>query len=409
MPKLWRKGLRSTGLRGWIAVPLFVVLSLSGCGLLLGPAPTSDRVSDISWFNEIIASGEISGLDAVIGSTGDVIASWIQDGTRLRISQQSGAGWKEYEGPSVTVSSAEAATHLAVDSDGTIAALFWNGSDMEIATWGTGGERHLALLTLEVETYGGERPSAWDPSSAALAFTSDGLLRAVVREAENDRLWLFLERLDGWILHPVEASEGIQSQIDMVMSAYDDVDLVFQATGGGVYYRWSESTGWTQRLDIPHSTPYLIRMRADGTSVLATRRLNKIYLAEERLSIEEGIPRWFLFEVVEHEDLYWRTIDLVLDDRGWPGVMHLLGPYRDRYFELWYSWLVGDGEWGRAQVATDLDLQNAFNPFNVRMVRDPEGRIHILLITGGVDASDTEQDPQLPRLLHLSSDESPLL
>jgi len=400
---------RGSGTRGrWPHLAaLGAILALTGCDLLLGSAPEADLISNITWMNEVIASGDIDGIDAALGPSGDVVVSWIHDRNRLRTSQQSGSGWKEYEGPAVAVGPLDAVTHLAVDGDGTIGVLFWTGSDMQISTFATGGERHFSLLTLEAVVYGGGRPTAWDPSSAGLTFTGGGCLRAVVQEASSGRLWLFQEESDGsWNLRPVAASEGVINQIDLVTTPGDDLDVVFQAAGAGVYYRWSESTGWTQRLDIPYDPPYLIRMKADGTSVLATRHLNRIVLAEERLSSESGTPRWFLFEVIEHEDLYWKTLDMILDSQEWPGVIHLLGPYRDRYFELWYSYLVGDGTWGRAQVAANLDLENAFNPFQVRMVRDPEDRIHILLISGGIEESAGGGNDLQPRLLHLTSEGS---
>ncbi len=384
------------------------VLLLTGCDLLLGPAPASDSIRNLRWENEIVATGAVAGLDAAVSADGELVVSYIHEDSRLRISQHSGAGWKEYDGPTVAFAPGTATTHLAVGSNGEIAVLFWTGSDMEIATYGPDGERHLALLTLEAEEYGGARPTAWDPTAADLDFTSDDLLRAVVQEEVTGGLWLFLERSDRWILRPVAASDGVNNAIDMTVSPDDEVDLVFQAAGQGLYYRWQEGEGWIERLQIPNSLPYRLRLRDDGTSVLATRLLNRIYVAEEIWDEMDGAAKWYSRRVIEHEDLYWKKLDLVLDGNGYPGVMHLLGPYRDRYFEVWYSQLEADGTWSRAQVAGNLDIQNAFDPFDITMVRDPEDWIHILFVSGGATAAGSNQTTVVPQLLHLSSDGSAL-
>lgn len=374
----------STAYRPVVAVLLpFLALLLSSCDLLLGADPKESNVQNYSWDTTVITTGEIAALDASLTSNGEVAVSYIHRGTILRVSLLDGDSWINYDGPSISGPGSTEYTHVAAGPGGIVSVLYSSGADMHIANLGTTLETHVSLSSLDAELIGSSRPDNWYHESANLAYGVDGRIRAIVRDADAERLWLFREEESSWRLQAVPGSESVAGPIDMVVAQSSDEHVVFQTISGGSYRRWNQLNGWEERLRIPDSPPFHIRLRSDESSVLATRYLYSIRVAEEVFNDLEGNYEWQARSVVEDENLFWHNTDLVLDELGLPSLIHIIGPVRNDVFKVWYSRMENDGSWARTLVADNMQ-HPSFNPFNVRMVRDDSGGIHVILATGEV-------------------------
>ncbi|MFC1627989.1 hypothetical protein ACFL3H_02600 [Gemmatimonadota bacterium] len=365
--------------------PVFLLL-LNGCDLLLGSDPESTW-GQINWASAVITTGEISGLDAAVSPSGVVSLSYIHNKTNVRTSSRSGDEWVHVDGPQVIGSQAEEYTRIAARADGSIAVMYYSESDIQIATVSPGFISLEPLAELDADLIRGTRPATWSHDSTYLAYGPDDLLRAVVRDVDLQRLWMFRETSTGWELNYIDESVSTSGPTDLVISASGDEHIVFSANGVGWYFRRkANSNRWVERLRIPDDPPYRIGLRADDSSVLATHLLYRIRVAEEIINPVTYSSSWHVREVVDNEILHWHNLDMILDDKGFPGILYILGPYWGNYFEVWYAHLKIDGTWNRLNVAKDLSL-DTFNPFHVRLVREPAGRVHVILTSGKVIGS----------------------
>lgn len=368
-----------------LVLPVILLLS-SGCDLLLGsdPAQVGDR---FIWASDVITTGMISGLDATVSPSGTVAVSYIHDNTNVRISSRAGGEWVHVDGPQVTGSLTGESTRITSRADGTIAVMYYSDSDIHVATVDPAFTPFEPLAELGADLIRGTRPATWSHDSTYLTYGPDDLLRAVIRDIDLQRLWMFRETTTGWELDYIDGSVSTTGPIDLVVAASGDEHIVFTATGIGWYFRRkANATRWEERLQIPDDPPYHIGLRADESSVLATHLLYRIRVAEEVFDSESGTYSWYVREVIDNENLHWHNLDMVLDEDGLPGILYILGPYWGEYFEVWYTHLQNDGTWNRSIVARDLNL-DTFNPFHVRLVREPAGRIHVILTSGKVIGS----------------------
>jgi len=380
---------RCTVIRGSRVVLLLLPVALllfNGCDLLLGsdPEPIGGQ---FNWTSDVITTGEISGLDAAVSPSGSVSLSYIHNNTNVRTSFQSGDEWVHVDGPQVIGPLTAESTRITVRTDGTIAVMYYSDSDIHIATVDPAFTPFDPLTELDADLIRGTRPATWSHDSIYLAYGPDDLLRAVVRDVDPQNLWMFRETSTGWELDYIDKSISTEGPIELVIGASGDEHIVFTATGIGWYFRRkANATRWEERLQIPDDPPYRIGLRADESSVLATHLLYRIRVAEEIFNAVEGSYSWHAREVVDNENLHWHNLDMILDEKGFPGILYILGPYWGEYFEVWYAHLLIDGKWSRSIVARDLSL-DTFNPFHVRLVREPAGRVHVILTSGKVIGS----------------------
>lgn len=386
-------------------VSLLLPLLSSGCGLLLGPDPKPVEQFTAHWEKMIVTSGEISGLDLAISEQGEILASYIHEGANIRVSRFSGGAWTHLDGPSVSGGSFTRKTHIAAGPGGNAALMFFSGSDMHVLPISTTFGNDLALSTLEVTRRDTlfPRPGEWAYESAGLAYGADGRIRAVVRGTAEERLWLFRQEDSGWSLGVVPNSHHVLGTIDLAVSGNGHEHIVFQANSQGLYYWWRPGKGWNERLKIPDSLPYLLRLRADELSVLATRDRFTIHVAEEVYDAVQERCFWLIRTVVEDDLLFWHNLDLVLDENGLPSLIYILYQDWDEQYQLWFTRFESDGTWTRALVASNLRLPY-FSPFNVRLAQEASGRMHILLNTGEVVGVSGVGQQHEYQLLHLYSD-----
>lgn len=388
----------------WLGVLLAATL-LSGCDLLLGSDPKPVSIFTAQWEQSVVATGKISALDMAITNDGVVLASYIHEGTALRVSRLEGDAWVHLEGPVVSGTGSADYTHIAAGPGGDAALMYASGSDMHILSVGTSLTNELTLSTLEATMRGAyyPRPAAWTHESADLAYGTDGRIRAVLRDADVDRLWLFRQEGNGWSLGVVPGSQNVLGTTELMVGESGYEHVVFQANSQGHYYWRRPADGWMERLRIPDGLPYLLRLRSGDRSVLAMRQRYTIRVAEEVYDTAQGIYKWHVRSVVEDENLFWHNMDLVLDERGFPSLIYILYQDWDEQYQIWFIHLLDDGTWGRAQVAGNLRLPD-FSPFNIRMVREASGRIHILLTGGHVAGVSGVNQQWDHHLMHIYSD-----
>jgi|GEM_PF-1569567 len=387
----------------WLGLLLGILLP-AGCDLLLGPDPKSVQQFTAQWEREAVAAGEIAGLDLAISDQGEILASYFYEDANIRVSRLEGGEWNHLEGPSVS-SGLPGDTHLATGPGGSAAVLYHSGSGTIILPVGTALGTSIALESLEASRRDTlyPRPQTWTYESADLAFGSDGRMHVVVRGEADDRLWLFRQEASGWSLGIVPNSQYVSKSIDLEVYGDDREHIVFQANNQGVYYWWRPDKGWEERLKIPDSLPYLLKLRQDELSVLVTRDRSIVHVAEEVYDSTGDRYYWRIRTVAEDELLFWHNMDLVLDENGFPSIIYILYQNWDDQYLIWFTQFETDGTWSKALVASNLRLPY-FNPFDVRMVREASGRIHILLTTGEVSGISGVSQEREKRLIHLYSD-----
>jgi len=385
---------------------LITALSLTaGCDLLLGADPREVKQFTEQWQSEIITTGKISGLDFVISDGGDLLTSYVHEESQIRVSRLNSDEWEHLEGPAISGSGTIAKTRIASGPGGEAALLYYSGSDMEIIPIASSLGSSIPLTTLETTRRDTlyPRPVSWNYDSTDIAFSPDGLIRAVVGDETDKRLWLFREEDSGWSLGIVPNSASTDGKVELVVSPTGNEHVVYQANSQGYYYWWRPNEGWWERVKIPDSQPYLLRLRSDETSILATRQLNRIRLAEEGYDPVLNGPVWRLRTAVENELLFWHNMDLALDNNGFPSIIYVLYQDWDDQFQVKFTSMELDGTWSTSTVASNLRIPY-FSPFNLRMARDTSGRIHIILTTGTVSGvSGTNQDYAY-QLIHLYTD-----
>ncbi|MFO7768033.1 MAG: hypothetical protein R6W82_03630 [bacterium] len=390
-----------SALRPALTVPAAVLfLAGTGCDYLLGPAAPVRGTAGPDWSLTEVTAGTIAGLDIGITLTGEVYASYVHDGSRLRVSRLDGGAWTHMEGPTLSGPDSEDYTRLAVDPEGGGSVLYRDGGSLLVADLdtGIGPPEDLAAVEAVMRTGSEPRPAGWTRETSSAAYGDDGVLRVVARAVDQDRLWLFRRSTEGWDLGPVPGSEFVHGSSEIAVSAGGVEHVLFAANSQGIYYWYRPGRGWASRLDIPDGQPYLIRIDGSGSSVLATRDRFRVRVAAEEQDPQSGLPFWNVRTVVEDDHLFWHTLGLVLDEEGLPGVLYVLGPLPREDFEVWFRRLTPAG-WESSLVAGNLRLP-VFNPFDVRMVRDPGGTVHVLLPAEG----PTETDGSAHRLIHLRRD-----
>ncbi len=393
---------------GSLSAIAIVFLMLHGCDLLLGsdPAPAGGT---FTWTSNVITTGEISGLDAVVSPAGMPAVSYIHQDGSIRVSHRSGSEWVHVDGPQAFGPLAGEFTRITARTDGTMAVLYYSNSDLHIATVGPAFTPLASLTVLEADLIRGNRPVTWSHESTQLAYGPDDLLRAVVRDVDAERLWMFNETAAGWELDYIDGSLSTSGPVDLVIGSTGNEHILFWADGLGWYFRRRFSaTRFEERLQIPGDPPYRIGLRADESSVLAAHMHSspppRIKVAEESFDSQSGTYSWLAREVVNHEQLYWHNLDMILDDDGLPGILYILGPFWGENFEVWFTRLQTDGTWQSSIVARDLNL-DTFNPFHVRLIREPSGRVHVFLTSGKVKGSSGGQPILEHRLLDIWTDD----
>ncbi len=379
---------------------LAALLMAAGCDFLLGPAEAPRGTAGPGWTLTEVTSGAASGLDLGITDGGVIYASYIYEQERVRVSRFEGGTWSHMDGPTAAGTEVPGFTRLGVDPAGGGSVLFSDGAGLQVADFDMSIEspQDLAQVGATVRQGSSSPPTSWTTESSSAAFGPDGVLRVVARSSEQDRLWLFRRSGAGWDVGHVPGSDHVHGSSELLVSAGSTEHVLFAANGQGKYYWWRPSDGWASRLEIPDGQPYVIQVDGVGSSVLATRDRFRVRVAKEEQDPQSGTPYWNVWTVREDEFLFWHTLDLVLDDQGLPGVLYVLGPLPREHFEVWFSRLSG-GDFQPSLVAGNLRLP-VFNPFDVRMVRDGEGTIHVLLPAGDPDGADGSAH----RLIHLRRD-----
>jgi hypothetical protein len=386
-------------------IPVAALLLSAGCDILLGPDPEEARQFTAQWESEIITTGRISGLDLAISDNGDLLTSYVYEESSIRVSRLTGSGWEHLEGPAVSGSGTMARTHIASGPGGDAALLYYSGSDMEIIPVNADLGTPIPLGTLETTRRDTlyPRPEGWHYDSADITFGSDGQIRTVVNDATDGRLWLFRQEVSGWSLGIVPNSGSALGKVEIGMTQNGHEHVVFQANSQGFYYWWRPGHGWWERLRIPDSQPYFLRFRSDETSVLATRQLNRIRVAEEVYDSVLDASFWLIRTAVENELLFWHNMDLALDENGYPCLVYILYQDWDDQFQVWITSLEPDGTWSNSVVASNLRVPY-FSPFDTRLERDASGRLHIILTTGAVTGVSGTSQEHSYQLVHLYSD-----
>ncbi len=386
-------------------IPIAALLLTAGCDLLLGPDPREVDQFAAHWQREIITTGRISGLDFAITDEGDLLTSYVYEESHVQVSRLNGSEWEHLEGPAISGSGTIARTRIASGPGGKAALLYYSGSDMEIIPIASSLGSSIPLATLESirrdTLY--PRPESWRYDSADIAFGSDGRIRAVVSDATDKRLWLFREENSGWSLGVVPNSAFAAGKVEIVVSPSGHEHVVYFANSQGFYYWWRPGEGWWERLKIPDSQPYFLRLRSDETSVLATRQLSRIRVAEEVYDPILDGSYWLIRTAVKNELLFWHNMDLVLDADGFPSLIYILYQDWDEQFQVWFTSLETDGTWRTTAVASNLRIPS-FSPFNVRLAREASGRLHIILTTGAVTGVSGVNQEHAYQLMHLYSD-----
>ncbi len=389
----------------WIGLVPLLVLSLSGCDLLLGPDVPASVIHAPQWSVVEVGSGDVVGLDLALVPGGGPIASYIHGGQSVRVSRLEAGIWSHLDGPAFTGPADAATTHIAVSPAGDASVLYYSEGEVWLFPVASGAAGSIPMTSLSVSIRDNlyAPPARWTIESSDLAYGGDGRLRVVVRDADEDRIWLFREEDSGWSLGVVPSSTNVSGPAEIRVGATGNEHVVFQAGSQGYYFWWRSTDGWNERVRFVAGLPYLLRLRSDESSVLTSRRLDTLRIAEEQYNPSTDAYRWQVRDVVHDEHLYWHNNDLVLDESGLPTVIYILGPLVQDKYEVWITRLETDGSWATAPVAANLQYPS-FDPFNVRMVREPSGRIHVLLSTGENGASSGGDDPQRYKLLHLQSD-----
>ena len=382
---------------------------LSGCDLLLGPDPTDPGSFQApQWEVRVVTEGEISGLDLALLSDGSPVASYVHEAQVLRVSRLEGGEWISVDGPAsgaIEGGIGAISTHIAVAPDGSASVLYGTDSEVSIVQVDGAAGTPLSLASLQVAIRDTlyPPPATWTIESSTLAYGADGRLRVIARDADTSRLWLFREEAGGWTLGVVPFSTNVAGSVQLKVADSGNEHVLFQANSQGFYVWWRPSEKWSERLRFVAGLPYLLRLRADEASVLATRDKSRLQVAEEQYNPAVDRYRWEVREVVNDESLYWHNYDLVLDEMGFPTHIYILGPIRQDRYEVWITRLNMDGSWGKALVAANLQFP-VFNPFNVRMVRGSSGRLHVLLTTGERATNSGGTNQWQYRLIHLQSD-----
>jgi len=386
-------------------IPITALSLTAGCDLLLGADPKEVDQFTEHWQSEIITPGKISGLDFVISDEGDLLTSYVHDKSHIQVSRLDSDEWEHLEGPAISGSGTIARTRIASGPGGEAALLYYSGSDMEIIPIASSLGSSIPLLTLESSRRDTlyPRPESWRYESADIAFNPDGRIRAVVSDETDKRLWLFREDDSGWSLGIVPNSASADGKVELVVSPTGNEHVVYQANSQGYYYWWRPNEGWWERVKIPDSQPYLLRLRSDETSILATRQLNRIRLAEEGYDPVLDGPVWRLRTAVENELLFWHNMDLALDNNGFPSLIYVLYQDWDDQFQVKFTSMELDGTWSTSTVASNLRVPY-FSPFNLRLARDASGRMHIILTTGAVSGVSGTGQEHAYQLIHLYSD-----
>lgn len=381
---------------------MLLTLFLGGCDLLLGADSSSKNGERTRWESNVITTGVISGLDAGVSGTGGVAVSYVHEESNLRMSTLLDGEWTHHDGSLVIGPASTEHTHLAAGPTGEFSVLYYSTSELHIASLGATLDTRYSLNTMELDVLRGNRPGSWHHESADLAYDSDGLLRAFARDVDGEQLWLFRETATGWVLDVLASSTSVTGPIDMVVAGNGEEHVLFSTGSAGWYYFWNGSEyRWRERLQIGDSPPLHLRLREDESSVLAWRDLNEIQVAEEYFDELDGRYLWLARPVVNSENLFWHNMDIVLDSNGYPNLVYILGPFRGVYFEVWFAHILEDGSWERSKVVDNLNL-DSFNPFDVKMVLEPTGRIHIILRSGSSGGDPTFEH----RLLDIYSDEA---
>ncbi|MFC1544134.1 hypothetical protein ACFL4Y_02655 [Gemmatimonadota bacterium] len=396
------------------AIPVLLALLsgatlLSGCELLLGPGDsTSAAFSAPLWNVRTVIEGNISALDVALIPDVGPIASYVVDGTTLKISRLSDGEWENLDGPAfgpLMGTGREITTHIAVSPVGGASVLYGTATEAMVLPVDSGPGIAFALDTLPATLLppAETQPTAFSVESSSLAYGSDGRLRVMVRDADEERLWLFRQETDGWSLGPVPFSDGISGPSQLAVYGTSNEHAVFQAGNEGYYFWWRPGKGWQERVRFVAGLPFILRLRDNQASVLTTRDRYILQVAEEQYNPQTDEYRWVLRPVKESSDLYWHNYELVLDPAGFPTHAFILGPLRNDTYEIWVTRLLSDGSWQEARVTANLTLPT-FNPFDVRMVREPGGRHHMLLTTGQTSSSVGGEVQVRQRLVHLESD-----
>jgi len=376
---------------------------LYGCDLLLGADPTPAG-GTFAWTTNVITTGEISGLDATVSPAGVPAVSYIHQEENIRISYQSGSDWTHVDGPVTIGPLTGESTRITTSTDGAMAVMYYSDSDLHLATVDPTFTPFGPLSELEADLIRGNRPISWSHDSTQLAYNPDNRLHAVVRDVDAGRLWVFRETAAGWELDYIDGSLSTSGAVDLVIGPSGNEHIIFWTEGLGWYFRRRfHASRFEERLQIPDDPPYRIELRADESSVLAAHLRERIKVAEETFDSETGRYSWQAREVVSHEFLHWHNLDMILDDDGLPGILYILGPFWGENFEVWFTRLQTDGTWLRSIVARDLDL-DTFNPFHVRLVREPSGRVHVFLTSGIVKGSSGGQPVLEHQLLDIWTD-----
>lgn len=392
--------------RTLIALLALLSLFLSGCDLLLGADDPSLRSGErTQWESGVITTGVVSGLDAAVSGTGSVGVSYVHNESTLRLSVLYNGEWTHYEGPSAIGPSSAEHTHLAAGPLGEYSILYYSASELHIASLGAGLDEQYSLSSMDVNVLRGSRPDSWHYDSADLAYDSAGRLRAFARDADGGQLWLFRETATGWDLDVLTGSTSVTGQIDMAVAGNGEEHILFSTGSAGWYYFWDAGEyRWLERLQIGDSPPLHLRLKTDESSVLAWRNVDEIQVAEEYFDELEGRYLWFARPVISSNNLFWHNLDLVLDQNDYPNLVYILGPFREVYFEVWLAHFLDDGSWERSKIVDNLHL-DGFNPFDVKLVLEPSGRIHIILRSGKVIGSSGGDPVFEHRLLDVYSDE----
>lgn len=386
-------------------IPITALSLTAGCDLLLGADPSEVDQFTRHWQSEIITTGRISGLDFAMTDDGDLLTSYVYEESHIQVSRLNGDEWEHLEGPAVSGSGTIARTRIALGPGGEAALLYYSGSDMEIIPIASSLGSSIPLTTLESTRRDTlyPKPDSWRYDSADIAFGPEGRIRAVVSDATDERLWLFRQEDSGWSLGVVPNSASADGKVEIVVSPSGHEHVVFQSYGQGYYYWWRPGEGWWERLKIPDSQPYFLRLRSDETSVLATRLRDMIRVSEEVYNPVLGGPEWHYRTAVENELLFWHNMDLALDTNGFPSLVYMLHQDWDDQFFVWFTSMEMDGSWRTTAVAGNLRIPY-FSPFDVRLAREASGRLHIILTTGAVSGVSGADQEHAYQLMHLYSD-----
>ena len=308
-------------------VPL-LALSLSGCDWLLGPDVPASVIPAPQWSAVEVGSGEVAGLDMALVPGSGPIASYIHNGQGVRVSRLEAGIWSNLDGPTFAGPQDAAKTHIAVSLSGDTSVLYYSAEEVRLfpVAAGAAGSVPISSLTVSIRDNLYEPPARWAIESSGLAYGEDGRLRVLVRDADEPRIWMFREEDSGWSLGVVPSSTNVSGPTQIRVGATGNEHIVFQASGQGYYFWWRSTSGWMERVRFVAGLPYLLRLRPDESSVLTSRRLDTLRIAEEQYNPSTDAYRWQVRDVVYDEDLYWHNNDLVLDEDGLPTLIYILGP-----------------------------------------------------------------------------------